>query len=146
MKEMPHKLVFRTEDVAGFSPYGAEESYVSKLLIDEESVGSTSLVVNHFALKPGKETESGHHPDPYDEVYYVLRGCGLLRLGDPPELFSLEPDTVAFIPRGTAHSLKNTGTQDLELITIMPHQLVEGANPLYNERRRTWGTSFRLTR
>ena len=141
---MSRRLVFRTEQVAGFSPHGAEDSCVSKLLIDEESVGSTSLVVNHFALKPGKETESGHHPDPYDEVYYVLRGRGLLRLHDPPEIFELEPDTVAFIPSGTAHSLENTGTKDLELVTIMPHQLVEGANPLYDERRRTWGTSFKL--
>lgn len=142
---MSHKLVFRTRDVAGFSPRGAEDSYVSKLLIDKESVGSTSLVVNYFALKPGKRTEpGGRHPDPYDEVYYVLRGRGLLRLGDPPEVFELEPDTVAFIPSGTAHSLDNTGTEDLELITVMPGQLVEGVNTVYDERRRTWGTSFRL--
>ena len=141
---MSRKLVFRTKDVAGFSPSGAEDSYVSKLLIDKESVGSTTLVMNHFALKPGKRTEPGHHPEPYDEVYYVLRGSGLLCLGDPPEVFELEPDTVAFIPGGTTHSLENTETEYLELITIMPHQLVEGVNPLYDERRRTWGTSFRL--
>lgn len=141
---MLRRLVFRTKEVAGFSPRGTEDSYVSRLLIDQESVGSTSLVVNHFALKPGKRTELGQHPEPYDEVYYVLRGEALLHLGDPPEAFKLKPDTVAFIPSETTHSLENMGTEDLELITIMPHQLVEGANPLYDERRRTWGTSFKL--
>ena len=144
VKKVSHKLVFRAKDVAGFSPRGAEDSYVSRMLIDKESVGSTALVMNHFTLRPGKRSEPGSHPDPYDEVYYVLRGRALLQLGDPPEVFELEPDTVAFIPSGTSHSLENIGTEDLELITLMPGQLREGVNTVYDERRRTWGTSFRL--
>ena len=141
---MSRKLVFRVSEVAGFSPHGSENDYVSRLLIDRESVGSTSLVVNHFTLKPGKSTEPGKHPHPYDEVYYVLRGCGLLQLGSAPEIFALEPDTIAFIPSETLHCLINTGTVDLDLVTVMPQQLVEGANALYDERIRRWGTSFRL--
>ena len=141
---MTSRLVFQAKEVAGFSPDGAEDAYVSRLLIDKESVGSNSLVVNHFTLRPGRGTESGHHPAPYDEVYYVLHGHGVLRLGNPAEVFTLEPDTVAFIPSGTDHSLENTGTENLELITLMPQQLVEGANPLYDARRRAWGTSFKL--
>ena len=142
---MAHKLVFNVKQVVGFSPRGAEDSYVSRLLIDKESVGSRYLVVNHFTLKSGQATECGIHPDPYDELYYVLHGHALLRLGDPPEVFELEPGTVAFIPAGTRHALENVGTQDLKILTIMPHQLVEGANPLYDARLRAWGTSF-LTR
>jgi mannose-6-phosphate isomerase-like protein (cupin superfamily) len=141
---MLHRYVFKVKDVVGFSPTGAEESYVSRLLIDGQSVGSEHLVVNHFTLKPGRRTGHGAHPSPYDELYYTLRGRAVLRLGEPPEEFELEPDTVAFIPGGTAHSLQNTGTEDLELVTVMPHQLVEGVNPLYDERRRAWGTSFRM--
>jgi mannose-6-phosphate isomerase-like protein (cupin superfamily) len=99
--------------------------------------------VNHFILKPGKQSQ-GSHPDPYDELYYVLQGRGILRLGDPPESFELERDTVAFIPAGTMHALNNVGDQDLELLTVMPHQLVEGANPTYDARIKAWGTSFRL--
>ena len=141
---MSPQLVFKVSDVAGFSPPEAEKDYVSRLLIDRESVGSASLVVNHFTLRPGRSTKPGKHPHPYDEVYYILRGYGLLRLGATPEVFELEPNTIAFIPSETLHSLTNTGTVDLELLTIMPHQLVEGANALYDERLRRWGTSFRL--
>lgn len=143
---MSRRLVIRTEEVAGFAPAGAEDSYVSRMLVDRESVGSDALVVNHFTLRPGKGTAPGHHPDPYDEVYYVLRGRGVVSLGDPPEAFELEPDTVVFIPSGTTHAVENTGTDDLALLTVMPHQLVEGANALYDERRRTWGSSFKLAR
>ena len=135
--------VIRTKDVEGFSPASAGGAFVSKLLVDRESVGSESFVLNHFSLKPGRSTSPGAHPSPYDEFYYVLRGHGLLHLGDPAETFPLEPDTVAFIPGGTQHALTNTGEEDLELLTGMPRPLVEGVNTLYDERLRAWGTSFR---
>jgi mannose-6-phosphate isomerase-like protein (cupin superfamily) len=143
-RRMARKLVFNVKQVEGFSPQGLEDSYISRLLVDKESVGSKYLVVNHFVLKPGKQTPRGSHPEPYDELYYVLRGHAILRLGEPSETFGLEQDTVAFIPAGTMHTLDNIGDQDLELLTVMPHQLVEGANPLYDARIKAWGTSFRL--
>ena len=98
---MVYRLVFSARQVEGFSPSGAEDEFVSRMLIDRESVGSEYMVVNHFTLKPGKSTPSGSHPPPYDELYYVLRGRAELRLGDPPEVHDLEPDSVAFIPAGT---------------------------------------------
>jgi mannose-6-phosphate isomerase-like protein (cupin superfamily) len=141
---MTRKLVFNARQVLGFSPPGREDSYVSRLLVDKESVDSKYLVASHFVLKPGKQTPRGSHPDPYDELYYVLKGRAILRLGDPPEAFELERDTVAFIPAGTMHTLDNIGDQDLELLAIFPHQLVEGANRTYDARIKAWGTSFRL--
>ena len=141
---MTHTPVFNVKQVLGFSPPGAEDAYVSRLLVDRESVGSDYLVANHFTLKAGQSTDAGSHPDPYDELYYVLSGCALLRLGDPPEVFEIEPGTVAFIAAGTMHALDNVGTQDLEILTVMPHQLVKGSNPLYDARLDAWGTSFKL--
>lgn len=141
---MAHQLVFNVKDVAGYSPPGTEDSYISKLLVDNQSVGSKRMVINHFTLKVGKATPAGSHPEPYDELYYVLRGRARLTLGDPPETFDLEPGAVAFIPAGTQHALDNIGSEDLELLTAMPAQMVEGANPLYDARLREWGTSFRL--
>ena len=71
-------------------------------------------------LRPGKSTPSGSHPTPYDELYYVLSGLGVLHLGGKPEVYDVSPDWVASIPGGTPHALHNTGNQDLELLTIMP--------------------------
>jgi mannose-6-phosphate isomerase-like protein (cupin superfamily) len=138
------KLVFRVKDVVPFSPAGAQAAFESRLLVDQTGVGSTALVVNHFTLKPGHSTEAGSHPRPYDEVYYVLRGRGRVSLGDPPEQHDLTPDMLVFIPGGTRHALENTGPEDLELITMMPHEMIEGVNSLYDQRLRDWGTGFRL--
>jgi mannose-6-phosphate isomerase-like protein (cupin superfamily) len=137
-------LVFRAKDVAPFSPAGAEAAFQSRLLVDETGVGSKALVVNLFTLRPGHSTEAGAHPHPYDEVYYVLRGRGRVSLGDPPASYDVGPDSVVFIPGGTRHALANAGDDDLELITMMPHQMVPGVNGVYDERLRAWGTGFRL--
>ena len=141
---MSPKLVFRAQDVMPFSPPGAEAAFESRLLIDPSGVGSTDLVVNHFLLKPGHHTDPGAHPKPYDEIYYVLRGQGRVSLGNPPEDTDLTPDMVVFIAGGTRHALLNTGPDDLEIITMMPHPMRPGINGLYDERLRAWGTGFRL--
>ena len=145
---MLSKLVFKAKDVAGFSLGGAEDSWESRLLIDKGGVGSNSLVMNHFTLKPGRSTgDAGSHPEPFEEVYYVLSGAGVVYLGDPAEEFNLEPGIVVFIPAGTDHRVVNTGGEDLELLTIMPAELgalPEGANPVYDGRRRAWGKTFKL--
>ena len=143
---MARRLVFNAREVVGFSPPGDENHYVSRLLIDRHSVGSNQLVVNHFTLKPGVRMAGGSHPDPYDEFYYVLRGRGRIHLGEPVQTFEVEPDSVVFIPAGTYHSLENTGTADMEIITAMPEQPEEGANLTYDARLRAWGTSFKLVR
>jgi mannose-6-phosphate isomerase-like protein (cupin superfamily) len=141
---MTAPLVFRAKDVAPFSPPGAETAFESRLLIDSTGVGSTALAVNHFTLKPGHSTEAGAHPRPYDEVYYVLRGHARVTLGEPPEDHEIAPDMVVFIPGGTRHALLNTGPDDLEIVTMMPHEMREGVNGLYDARLRAWGTGFRL--
>jgi mannose-6-phosphate isomerase-like protein (cupin superfamily) len=143
---MHANLVFNAKQVVAFSPAGSEAAFESRLLVDETGVGSQALAVNHFTLKPGHSTGAGSHPHPYDEVYYVLRGAGTVRLGDPAEHFAIAPDTVVFIPGGTIHSLTNPGPADLELITMMPHEMRPGINTLYDERLQTWGTGFKLVK
>ena len=141
---MKRRLVFNANEVEGFSPSGSEGVFVSRMLVDQESVGSQKVVVNNFILKPGKSTEAGSHPAPFDEIYYVLRGSGIVFLGDEREPHEIQPNSYVFIPGGTLHYLVNNGNQDLEMITIMPGPLPEGVNTLYDMRKKTWGASFRL--
>ena len=129
--------------VVPFSPEGAEGLYASRLLVDGESVGSKNLVMNHFTLNPGQRTYRGSHPPPYDEVYYILRGRGILTLSEPEDVtYEMAADTVAYIPGGTPHQIENVGKGALEMLTIMPFLPGPGANALYDERKRKWGTSF----
>ena len=136
--------VIHVHDVMGYSPPGAAGKYVSRLLIDEESVGSKNLVLNHFTLYPGQSTYLGSHPGPYEEVYYILSGVGVLLLGGPDgDRYPVSSHTVAYIPSGMPHQLTNVGVEPLEMLTMMPFHPEPGANPLYDERKREWGTSFR---
>jgi quercetin dioxygenase-like cupin family protein len=138
------KYVFNSKNVVDFSPAGYENAFVSRLLIDQNSVGSEKLVMNYFALKPGKKTDQGSHPAPFDEVYYILRGHCTLYLGEAQEAYEIEPDSVAFIPHDTLHFVINNTHEEVEMITIMPGPIVEGANFVYDQRKRKWGTSFML--
>lgn len=141
---MTRKLVFEAYDVEGFSLPGAEGTFLSRLLIDKEGVGADSFVINHFTLKPGKSTELGSHPHPYEEAYYILSGTGRVQLGEPPEEHAVGPNSVVFIPGGTQHAIENLGTSDMEILTVMAAPLKEGVNSVYDGRLKEWGTSFKL--
>ena len=142
---MQKQKVISVKNVASFTPTNGAGKYESRLLVDAESVGSQGLVVNHFTLKPGQKTYSGHHPPPFEEVYYILRGRGILTLGTTDKKqYEVGPDSVAYIAATEEHQIENIGTQDLEMLTIMPRHPLPGVNSIYDERKEKWGTSFRL--
>lgn len=141
---MTRKLVFKAQDVEGFSLSGAEDVFASRLLVDKEGVGANSFVINHFTLKPGKATKLGSHPGPFEEAYYFLSGSGRVQLGDPPKEYAVGPDSVVFIPGDMPHAVENLGTDDMHLLTIMTAPIPEGINPVYDGRLKAWGTSFKL--
>lgn len=128
-------------EVVGFSPSGAKDTFISRMLIDGESVGAKRLSLNHFVLRPGKDTGGGKHPYPYEEIYYILRGRGILTVGD--KTCKVGPDTVAYISYEEYHKLENIGDTDLEILTVWSLPIKEGANPIYDARKRLWGTSFK---
>ena len=137
--------VVKVKEVMGFSPTELGGAFVSRLLIESEGVGSSKLMVNHATLKPGKSPGGGSaHPIPYDEAYYILRGHGTMEFNGGEESYEVEPDSAIFIPGGTMHKLTNTGTEDLEFLSIWPlAPTEEGVNSVFDERKRAWGKSFR---
>ena len=137
---MQREKVFKVNDVAGFSPPGNEGAFISRMLIDGESVGAKRLSLNHFTLSPEKDTGGGKHPCPYEEIYYIFRGRGLLTIGE--KTYEVCPDTVAYIPCEEYHKLENIGNSDLEILTIWSLPIKKGANSVYDARKRLWGTSF----
>ena len=110
------------------------------MLIDEESVAKR-ISLNHFTLKPGKDIGGGKHPCPYEEIYYILRGQGSLTIGD--KTCEVGPDTIAYIPCEEFHKLENIGNIDLEILTIWSLPIKEGADTVYDARKRLWGRSFK---
>ncbi len=141
---MTRKLVFKAQDVEGFTPAEADGGFVSRLLIDSDGVGSERLVMNHFTLRAGQRTAGDSIRRRTTRFTTCCGGGPSCELGDPVEKFDLEPNMVVFIPGGTYHALHNYTDWDVELLTVMPGPMQEGINSVYDGRRRAWGTAFKL--
>lgn len=51
-----------------------------------------------------------------EEIYYVLEGSGVMTIGDESEPVAL--GDAIFIPTGSVHSLRNTGSSDMRIILV----------------------------
>lgn len=74
--------------------------------------GGAGGVANVHVVKITKGTPHVH--EGYDEVYYVLAGCGAITLGH--ETRPLRPGSVAVIPAGLRHSLDASPGEQLEFV------------------------------
>jgi mannose-6-phosphate isomerase-like protein (cupin superfamily) len=71
--------------------------------------------VDHLIIPPGGAT-SGHLHTHISEVYYVVNGQGTVRVND--EEASFTKDAGIPIRLKEVHSIRNTGTEPLELLII----------------------------
>ena len=79
-------------------------------LIHSESCGADGICAGLWWLHPGEECETDIHPDAA-EIYYVVSGKGILRLGD--ETYEVRKGMTVYIPMGVEHQTRNTGDEDL---------------------------------
>jgi len=87
--------------------YCAHGGATAAMLLDS-SVLQGILFFAHAVLKPGKVIES--HVDPYEEIYYLLEGQGVMMVGDEQQKVNVG-DTI-WLPHGVPHSLVNDGEED----------------------------------
>lgn len=106
-------------DIAGF--VGADGARVQELVGRSTGLASHSLAV--ISHPPGMATAEHHHTVA-DEVYFVWRGQGRLRL-DGEIVETKEGDTITIRP-GQRHKLWNDGPEELILIvTCAPAYAVD---------------------
>jgi len=65
------------------------------------------LFFAHAELEPGREIEI--HLDPYEEIYYLVSGTGLIRVGEEEQ--QVNRGDAIWLPFGVPHGLKNNGTE-----------------------------------
>ena len=68
----------------------------------------------HAVLSPGHMIEA--HIDPYEEIYFILEGQGLIRVGDEEK--PVRPMDATYLPAGVPHALTNTGASDLKILVV----------------------------
>ena len=87
-----------------------------KTLISKGVTPSENLTLGIASLPPGGALREHRHEQ--EEVYLVLEGSGLVRVGD--EELAVEAGSAIFIPGGTLHSCENTGASDLRAAYVFP--------------------------
>jgi len=87
--------------------YIAHGGGMATMLFDSSELKGI-LFFAYGVLKPGKMIET--HVDPYEEIYYVAHGQGVMRVGDDEQQVT-DGDAI-WIPRGSSHSMVNNRAED----------------------------------
>jgi mannose-6-phosphate isomerase-like protein (cupin superfamily) len=74
------------------------------------SSGEYELI--HLTLQPGEEVEI--HKQPFDVIFYVMEGCGLLTAGD--DRVEVASDAAVLVSAGVMRSWKNTNSIPLRIL------------------------------
>src|SRR3990172_11635391 len=77
-----------------------------QIFVDREHIGSRNLAAGLVVLPPAQGQPSSSRHEDTEEVYYVVRGRGLIELGE--ESFEVEKGTVIYVPPATDHRMVNT--------------------------------------
>ena len=97
-------------------PKGREADVTELVATRDQTGGALGLVRQTIAPKSGPPT---HIHQAEDEFFYVVSGDFRVKLGD--RIMSAPAQSVIFVPRGTAHTFQNVGTE--------PGVLLEGVAP-----------------
>ena len=85
-------------------------------LITEED-GAPNVALREFELAPGGH--SPFHVHEWEHEVFILEGEGVVT-GEEGE-FQLEAGTVVLVPPNEKHNFKNTGSEVLRFLCVVPH-------------------------
>lgn len=131
---MSKGIVVHSQEMKSFV---CDQTYSSKMLLDDIVAGGKSIHINEGTLKGGCSTLGAMHEA--TEIYYIVKGEAVLTLGD--EKIDIAPGSIAYIPVGTFHRLENKSlTEDFVLLTLWENATY---NEVYHARIKAWGKSFK---
>ncbi|TGE39277.1 cupin domain-containing protein [Desulfosporosinus fructosivorans] len=96
--------------------HGGNGSVLLENLMAPELLGEHCKLFAKVRLKPG--CEIGYHEHHGEsEAYYLLSGAGIYQ--DNKNMIPVKAGDITYCEAGTGHGIKNTGTNDLELIALI---------------------------
>jgi mannose-6-phosphate isomerase-like protein (cupin superfamily) len=90
------------------------DGQVSHLLLAEGQFGARRLCVTWVECQPGSQQALHRHPT-QEQVYVIVRGHGQMLVGD--EGRAVGEGTMVFMPPGTPHAIRNTGSELLVYVS-----------------------------
>ena len=103
----------RTQAVAE-SPRNARGGQVSYLLLTRGQFGSENLSITWVEGGPDSEQPVHAHAE-NEQVYVIVRGRGLMKVGDEEQ--EVAAGTLVFVPPQTGHAIRNVGTEPLVYVS-----------------------------
>jgi len=86
------------------------------LVMDRAEAATSEVFL--VVLEPGEAPPLHIHHDT-EQVFYVLRGSGLLQIGaDPGERFPVTPGNLVRVPPSTLHRIFCQSTEPLEYLSV----------------------------
>lgn len=93
------------------TPHGSE----IRPLVDRTTAPVELCSLAEETLPPGAEVGRHFHART-EEIYYVLAGEGRMTVAG--ETREVAPGDAVYIPRGAAHTLRNTGTEPMTILLV----------------------------
>lgn len=87
--------------------------------------GAPTFNLRVFELQPG--ASSPHHSHWWEHEVYVLAGNGVAHSEDGEQPVSV--GTAILVPGGTVHHFRNTGSELLRFICLVPQEWLEDVRP-----------------
>ena len=88
---------------------------VIRPLVDRTTSDITQCSLAEELLPPGHSVTPHYHATT-EEIYYVLEGAGVMRVGD--ETAEVGPGDAIYIPKGSVHTLANTGETPMRIVLV----------------------------
>jgi mannose-6-phosphate isomerase-like protein (cupin superfamily) len=108
-------------------PKGREADVTELVATRDQTGGALGLIRQTIAPNSGPPT---HTHQAEDEFFYVVSGEFKVKLGD--RIMSAPAQSVIFVPRGTAHTFQNVGTEPgVLLVGVTPG----GFEKMFEERQ-----------
>lgn len=95
--------------------YGGKGTALYRRALPHQVFKSDWAYADHLILPPGASLGKHLHRG-VEELHYVIRGAGSLHVNDEQAPFA--KDDALFIEYGQAHSIENTGSEEMELLII----------------------------
>ncbi|MFN2455605.1 MAG: cupin domain-containing protein [Pyrinomonadaceae bacterium] len=108
---MPMIIINRQHAAVINTPHGSE----IRPLVDRTTSKIELCSLAEEVLPAGAKVGRHHHLKT-EEVYYILRGSGEMTID--AETRAVAAGDAIFIPRESAHSLENTGTEPMTLLLV----------------------------
>lgn len=98
---------------------------VSMRLVIGPEEGAPYFNMRVFDVQPGHSTE--YHEHWWEHEVFVLEGEGVARSADGE--VPVRPGTTVFVPGGSIHQFRNTGTSVLRFICLVPQEWLKDTKP-----------------